>query len=191
MRKRLRDARRKNMVAVVARPESLRDLFAACTEQAFQVDLGIADTRLTDYVTDLLLRFVRSDVIYRFRSVIGRRLEDVAEMMFEAEQREGKPRREIYRHIGDFTLFWSGVYPEALSRLQSPDRKDHLLDYLEQGKRSYLIASEYDEGPYQDEAPVLRRLSVEFELCSVGLQQVRKGWERPRAANPPHDESQN
>jgi hypothetical protein len=167
------------MVAVVARPESLRDMFAACTEHAFQVDLGIADTRLTDYLTDMLLRFLRFDAIFRFRSTVGRRLEDVAEMMFEAEQRQGKPRREIHRHIGDFTLFWTGIYPEALSRLQSPDHKDHLLDYLEQGKRSYLIASEYDEAPYQEEAPVLRRLSVEFELCSVGLQQARKEWERP------------
>jgi hypothetical protein len=38
---------------------------------------------------------------------------------------------------------------------------------------------------------VLRRLSVEFELCSVGLQQVRKEWERPRAATSLSDESQN
>jgi len=179
------------MVAVVARPESLREMFAALTEHAFQVDLGIADTRLTDYLTDMLLRFIRFDAIFRFRSTLGRRLEDVAEMMFEAEQRQGKPRREIYRHIGDFTLFWTGVYPEALSHLQSPDHKDHLLDYLQQGKRSYLIASEYDEEPYQAEAPILRRLSVEFELCSVGLQQVRKEWERPTGPSSRSIETQN
>ncbi|MBI3866247.1 MAG: hypothetical protein HY290_30575 [Planctomycetia bacterium] len=167
------------MVAVVAKPESLRDLFAAFTEHTFQVDLGIADARLTDYLTDLLLRFIRFDAIFRFRNTVGRRLEDVAEMMLEADQRLGKPRREIYRHIGDFTLFWTGVYPEALSHLQAPDRKDHLLDYLEQGKRSYYIASTYEENPWQDEAPILRRLSEEFELCSVGLQRVRKEWERP------------
>jgi len=169
------------MVAVVAKPESLRDMFAAFTEHTFQVDLGIADTRLTDYLADMLLRFIRSDAIFRFRSTVGRRLEEVAEMMLEAEQRQGKPRREIYRHIGDFTLFWTGVYPEALSHLQSPDHKDHLLDYLEQGKRSYYIASTYSDGPYENEAPILRRLSEEFELCSVGLQQVRKEWEKPAA----------
>jgi len=168
-----------NMVAVVANPESLRDMFAALTEHAFQVDLGIADTRLTDYITDMLLRFVRFETIFRFRSTVGRRLEEVAEMMLEAEQRQGKPRREIYRHIGDFTLFWAGVYPEALSHRQAPDRKDHLLDYLEQGKRSYYIASTYQEEPFSAEAAVLRRLSDEFELCSVGLGQVRKEWERP------------
>lgn len=169
------------MVAVVAKPESLRDMFAAFTEQIFQVDLGIADTRLTDYLTDMLLRFIRFDAIFRFRSTVGRRLEDVAEMILEADQRLGKPRREIYRHIGDFTLFWSGVYPEALSHLQAPDHKDHLLDYLEQGKRSYYIASTYQDNPYENEAPVLRRLSDEFELCSVGLQRVRKEWEKPAA----------
>jgi hypothetical protein len=169
------------MVAVVAKPESLRDMFAAFTEHTFQVDLGIADTRLTDYLADMLLRFIRSDAIFRFRSTVGRRLEEVAELMLEAEQRQGKPRREIYRHIGDFTLFWTGIYPEALSHLQSPDHKDHLLDYLEQGKRSYYIASTYSDGPYENEAPILRRLSEEFELCSVGLQQVRKEWEKPAA----------
>lgn len=168
------------MVAVVAKPEALRDMFAALTEHTFQVDLGIADTRLTDYLTDLLLRFSRSDVLYRFRNAIGRRLEDVAGMMYEAEQRQGKPKREIHRHIGDFALFWTGVYPEALSRLQAPDSRDHLLDYLEQGKRSYLIASSFQDEPYQDEAPLLRRLSEEFELCSVGLNHVRKEWEKPR-----------
>jgi hypothetical protein len=174
------------MVAV-AKPESLREMFAAFTEHAFQVDLGIADPRLTDYVTDLLLRFIRFDAIFRLRSTVGRRLEEVAEMMLEAEQRQGKPRREIYRHIGDFTLFWTGIYPEALTQLQSPDHKDHMLDYLEQGKRSYYIASTYQDEPYQNEAPVLRRLSDEFELCSVGLQQVRKEWERPAAKLRPGD----
>ena len=166
------------MVAV-AKPESLREMFAAYTEHTFHVDLGIADPRLTDYLTDMLLRFIRFDTIFRFRSTVGRRLEDVAEMILEAEQRQGRPRREIYRHIGDFTLFWTGVYPEALSQRQSPDRKDHLLDYLEQGKRSYYIASTYQDEPYQNEAPILRRLSDEFELCSVGLQQVRKEWQKP------------
>lgn len=169
------------MVAVVSKPEALRDMFAAITEQTFQVDFGIADTRLTDYLTDLLLRFTRYDVVRRFRNLVGERLEDVAGMLCEAEQREGKPRRELYRHIGDFTLFWTGVYPEALSHWQSPDRQDHLLDYHEQGRRGYLIASTYDDEPYQAEAPVLRRLGEEFELCCKGLYVVRKEWEKPLA----------
>jgi hypothetical protein len=156
---------------------ALRRLFTGLVEQTFQSDLGIADTSLTDYLAELLCRFVRFDVLYRVRDTGGRRLEDVAEMIVEAEHRQSGPRREIYRHIGDFTLFWSGVYPEALPKLRSADRRDHLLDYCEQGKRSYYIASTYDDEPYTKDAPVLRRLSNEFELCSVGLNRVRREWE--------------
>lgn len=158
--------------------ESLRNLFAALTEHTFQVELGIAEFELTDYLTDLLVRFVRFDAIYRIRNTLGKRLDEVAEMLAEAEQREAKPRREIYRHIGDFTLFWVGVYPEALSRLQQSGRKDSLIDYFEQGKRSYFLASTFEEEPYEREAPVLRRLSEDFELCSFGLNRVRSEWER-------------
>lgn len=173
------------MVAVVNNPESLRQMFAALTEHTFQCDLGIADPPLTDYLTNLLLRFIRYETLYKLRSVIGHRLEDVAEMLTEAEQRQGTPRREIYRHIGDFTLFWTGVYPEALGHLQGAGACDSLLDYREQGKRSYLIASRFEEEPYREEAPVLRRLSAEFDLCSVGLRQVRKEWEKPLPETPP------
>jgi hypothetical protein len=156
---------------------ALRRLFAGLVEQTFHADLGIADPTLTDYLAEMLCRFVRFDVLYRVRDTGGRRLEEVAEMIVEAEQRQLGPRREIHRHIGDFTLFWSGVYPEALPRMRSADRKDCLLNYCEQGKRSYYIASTYEDEPYAKDAPVLRRLSDEFELCGVGLNRVRREWE--------------
>src|SRR5579872_7290647 len=107
------------MNPVVADGDSLRRLFIASTEHTFQVDLGVADPPLTNYLVDLLLRFLRMDAIFKVRNLLGRRLEEVADMMIEAEQRTAAPKREIYRHIGDFTLFWTGVYPEVLSRRQT------------------------------------------------------------------------
>jgi hypothetical protein len=140
----------------------------------------LADPRLTDYLSELLSRFIHIDAIYRLRDARGRRLAEVAEMMIEAESMpaEGRTRREVHRHIGDFTLFWTGVYPEALNRLRSILSKDHFVDYCEQGKRSYYIASTFADEPYREEAPVLRRLSEEFELFAYGLNQVRREWER-------------
>ncbi len=160
----------------------LRRLFAGLTEQAFIETLGLADPPLIDYLSELLSRFLHVDAIYRLRDGRGRRLEEVADMMLEAEAMppEGRTCREVHRHIGDFTLFWTGVYPEALRRFQSALHRDHFLDYCEQGKRSYYIASTFEDVPYRDEAPVLRRLSVEFELCAYGLNRVRREWERRR-----------
>jgi hypothetical protein len=162
----------------------LRRLFAGLTEQTFTITLGVADPGLVDYLSLLLSRFVHVDAIYRLRNAQGKRLEEVAEMMIEAQALppEGRTRREFHRHIGDFTLFWTGVYPEALRRLRSSLSKDHFIDYCEQGKRSYFIASTFEDDPYREEAPVLRRLSEEFELCAYGLNQVRREWERSRAS---------
>ena len=166
------------MAPVLTDSDALRRLFAALTEQTFQVELAVADPPVTDYLVELLLRFVRTDAIFRIRDASGRRLEEVAEMLMEAEERRAKPRRELYRHIGDFTLFWSGVYPEALAGLRAPGRKDHLIDYCRRGKESYYIASTFDDEPYREEAPVLRRLSRDFELYTFGLNQVRREWEK-------------
>jgi hypothetical protein len=165
----------------------LRRLFAGLTEQTFISTLGLADPRLTDYLSELLSRFIHMDAVYRLRDARGRRLEEVAEMMIEAEAMpaEGRTRREVHRHIGDFTLFWTGVYPEALNRLRSILSKDHFIDYCEQGKRSYYIASTFEEEPYRSEALVLRRLSEGFELVAYGLNQVRREWDRSRLEGGP------
>jgi hypothetical protein len=158
----------------------LRRLFAGLTEHAFISSLGVADPPLTDYLSGLLSRFIHIDAVYKLRGLAGRRLEEVVDMVLEAEAMppEGRTRREFHRHIGDFTLFWTGVYPEALRKLRSALNRDHFVDYCEQGKRSYYIASTFEEDAFRDEAPVLRRLSTEFELCAYGLTQVRREWER-------------
>jgi hypothetical protein len=145
----------------------------------------MAGPRLTDYLSDMLSRFIHVDALYKLFNSGGKRLEQVAEMMAEAEALpEGRTRREVHRHIGDVALFWTGVYPEALRRLQSVLTRDHFLDYCQQGKRSYYIASTFEDEDYREEAPVLRRLSEEFELCAYGLNQVRREWERQPIANP-------
>src|SRR5262249_61372921 len=85
----------------------------------------------------------------------------------------GRGRRG-HRHVGDFTLFWTGVYPEALGRLQGTNSPDRLIDYQRQGKRSYYVASTLDD----DRGTVFRRLSDQFELCAFGLSRVRREWEK-------------
>jgi len=158
----------------------LRRFFAGYTEQTFEQTLGIADPPLVDYLAVLLSRFVHTDTIYRLHDAHGRRLEEVADMLLEANALPpaGRTTREVHRHIGDFTLFWTGIFPEALNRLRSAWAKDSFLNYCEQGKRSYYIASTFEDEPYREEAAVLRRLSDQFELCAYGLNQVRQEWER-------------
>jgi hypothetical protein len=156
----------------------LHDYFAGIAEYAFQTRVGIADPPLIDYISDLLTRFIRSDALYPVRNLGGRRLNEVGLMLAEAEARIGDARREVHRHIGDFTLFWTGVYPEALGHTGSSEQGDRFVDFCEHGKRAYHIASQIpaDDTPVHNE--LLERLSREFEICALGLNEARKEWER-------------
>lgn len=165
-----------------APPKFLRRFFSGLAEQTFVTRLGLADPSLIDYLAELLTRFTRTEMIYRVRNVRGRPLMEVAEMMIEAQQRIGDARREVHRHVGDVTLFYSGVYPEALPQLQRPSQKDHLLDLCATGKQAYRIASQMRTDENADECDVLQRLSEEFDVCASGLREVRRQWEKQAPA---------
>lgn len=157
----------------------IRRLFAGLTEHAFLADLGVADPELVDYLSSMLARFIHTDDIYRLRDVAGRPLVEVVDMISEVQRLppEGRTAREYHRHIGDFTLFWTGLFPESLDRKTKALHKDAFIDYCAQGKRSYFIASKFENEPFQNESKVLRRLSEQFELCACGLSRVRREWE--------------
>lgn len=159
----------------------LHRLFRGLTEATFLEQLGIGDPRLVGYMAGLLARFVPSAGVWKVRDGTGARITRVAAMVAEAESAgDAGRRRECHQHVGDFTLFWTGVYPEALPKLQAADSADHLLNFQEQGKRSYYLASTLGE----DDADVFRRLSDEFEVCAFGLSRVRREWERFEPGGP-------
>jgi hypothetical protein len=167
-------------------PEShpLHRLFRGLTEYAFMTKLGIGDPTLVGYVAELLASFVPTPAIWRLRDPHGRPLTEVTAMVAEAEAADDAVRRrECHRHVGDFTLFWTGVYPEALAKLRGSGSADALIDYQEQGKRSYYLASTLSAGNSQ--GSVLRRLSDQFELCAFGLSCVRREWEKFESDGPP------
>jgi hypothetical protein len=89
----------------------------------------------------------------------------------------------VHRHIGDYTLFMAGVFPEFLRRLKTSKvviSPDALLDYTQVGKRSYRIVAEFTYGPYEESAPLFRKLAENFELCVYGLGYVRADLDRLR-----------
>lgn len=169
------------MAAHISPDHPIRQLFTTVVERSFQRHLGWNEPQMTGYVSNVLVDFIHRDHIFRIRDARGRALEEVAEMLVEGDVSLNATsfdrEREVHKHIGDFTLFWTGVYPEMLRYFRAAARADHLLDYVEQGRKSYQIASTFQHEPYSAEAPVLRRLADQFETCMVGLHLVRRELE--------------
>ena len=151
----------------------LRQLFGALAERAFTEELGWPDFKVSDYVSKLLVDFTHTDHLYRIKNAQGERAEAVVELLYESEVLQEaasvEREREVHQHIGDFTLFMAGLFPEYLKRIKT-------------GKRSYRIAAEFDMWPSatadRPSSPLFHKLSENFELCVVGLGFIRGDLDR-------------
>jgi hypothetical protein len=164
--------------AQISADHPIRQLFFTLVQQTFQRKLGENSPEVTRYLSDVMVDFTHRDQVFSLKNAQGKQLEEVGEMLVEGDvslnATSFEREREVHKHIGDFTLFWTGVYPEMLRYLRASSRTDHLIDYVEQGRKSYQIASTFQYGPYVEEATLLRHLSDRFELYVHGLHLVRK-----------------
>jgi hypothetical protein len=150
-------------------PADLDRFFRGLAEHAFHGQLGVVDPPLVEYVSTLLVRFLRAEGLRPLPAVDVVAGEDVTRMLATAPQASSDAAVDDYRQIGDYTLFWTGLYPEALRRVQQ-------LDYRLAGKRAYWIASTLEPEDAADERLLLERLSHEYDICVAGLAEVRRAW---------------
>ena len=74
-----------NNLRAVRESHPLHRLFRGLTEYAFMNELGIGDPSLVGYVAGILADFVPSDAVWRVRNRKGQRVNQVTEMIAEAE----------------------------------------------------------------------------------------------------------
>ncbi|HEY3174574.1 MAG TPA: hypothetical protein VGK94_02305 [Candidatus Polarisedimenticolia bacterium] len=154
----------------------LTELFETITERNFH-RIGLTGRELPHYAASVLEDFVHVDRLYRIRDVRGRKIEDVGEMLLEGDLRHRarslERERDVRKHIGDFTLFFTGMFPEQIKSRRNWWRLDRWLDWIQTGKESYRIVGEFDLGPFAEEAPLYKRLAEQYEFMVVGLNLVR------------------
>lgn len=159
----------------------LRQYFSETLHDSLAGHLGMTGTEeIESYLAGMLIDFLNFDGIYAIRNAQGRPVESVVEMLAEGDIRLNadsfEREREVHRHIGDFLLFWSGLFPEYLGSA-SASARDTLLDVVRQGQFSYHVVSTFEHGPYAQEAGTFRRLSVHFDELRTGLLLMRTSFE--------------
>lgn len=165
--------------SLVVSNQPLRELFNELVSRNFEEILHLSDREITLYVANLLTEFSRVEKLYSIRNAQGKALEDVGEMLLESnplfEASSFDREREVRKHIGDFTLFFVGLFPEAVNRWRlRRQRLDSLIDYVRAGKESYFIVSEFNLFEYKDSAPFFKKMADQFESCVFGLNLVKR-----------------
>ena len=161
-------------------PESslLQQFFNHIVERNYE-EVGIRQPEVHAYVATLLTEFCEVENLYKIKNADGRALADVGEMLLESDPIYGPApsfdrERQVRKHIGDYTLFFAGMFPEAINhyRLRRA-RLENLIDFVKAGKESYYIVSQFDVFEYKKVAPLFARLSRQFESCVYGLNLVK------------------
>lgn len=103
---------------------------------------GIDDRRLADYVAEVLVGFTRSDEATP-RDPDGRPMRYVFEMLAAMQHADDRTRFLIQAHLGNHTLFLTGLFPEHI-RWRSDRRGAPGLGYYEgMGRSSFKAASDH------------------------------------------------
>jgi hypothetical protein len=161
----------------------LEKLFVELVGRHYAQEIGIRDPEVVGYVAHLLTLFCDAEQMMKIHNANGRSLSDVGEMLLESDPIYGPApsfdrERQVRKHIGDYTLFFAGMFPESINhhRLRR-QRLENFVDWVQAGKESYYIVSKFEYFEYAKVAPLFARLSQKFEDCVYGLNLVKNELE--------------
>lgn len=156
----------------------LQNLFASHVQSAFRT-ADILDRDIAAYVSNMMLRFVRSDEV-NCATVGADTLQDLGEMAEKADPVFGTAcsfgeERRVRQHVGDAALFFAGLYPGAAHyRQRNQHRVQTTRDLVRIGRESYYIVSQFDVFEHRQEARLFSKLADRFDDCVSGLAIVRE-----------------
>ena len=164
----------------------LARFFADLVRRSF-ADLGLGTGETASYVVDLLVRFARSDGLYRIRDNAGRPLDTVSGMLRESLQQWTSEQTyildrdlELRRHVGDFALFMSGIFRSHV------ERGGYLGLYLEEGEASYRAVGERLQMTGQRQGVLFGEMGAAFAMLSGALDYMRKVYMVQAARSGPY-----
>jgi hypothetical protein len=166
-------------MSVIPESHPLRQFFTEMVGRHYAEEIGIRDPQLIAYVAHLLTEFCDAEQLFKVHDAANRPIDDVGGMLLESDPVYGPApsfdrERQVRKHIGDFTLFFTGMFPESLNHYRlRRQRMESFVDWMKAGKESYYIVSKFEHFEYAKVAPLFANLSRNFEQCVYGLNRVK------------------
>src|ERR1041385_8071606 len=132
----------------------------------------LQDRTLADYVAEVLAEFARAE---RARCVVPGQpnpLDYFFEMLAALQTADDRTSFHIRVHIGNHSLFLSGVFPERI-RFRAEKKGAPDLKYYEAvGRTQYRVASDHRLAQRYEVAEILSTLSERFETTRLALNDI-------------------
>lgn len=136
---------------------------------------GLDEPDTVDYISDILTRFAHNERLYLIRDSDGKPLEylyDLQNAWRLAQGAEGgrasrAQERQIIKHIGEYSLFMSGLFKQRL------ESRGELHYYIANGSSAFWHCADHEHGNPKHHQ-LFRRLHYNFSHIVGALDRLRR-----------------
>jgi hypothetical protein len=134
--------------------------------------VGIEDNRLGNYVSALLYEFGARDRAYRIAMNDDQAYRYVADIVSDIDNESGRRRFLLQAHLGNFTLWLSGVFPDHITARRHRKGGPDFEYYEEMGARGFRQAAGNRLAQDLDVADIYARAADSFTILRVALNRL-------------------
>jgi hypothetical protein len=150
---------------------STRLYFYVLIRHAFR-QAGIADRAVADYVAEMLTEFARTDRSKCLTPGQEHASEYVFEMLAALRSADERNAFVIRTHIGNYSLFVSGVFPERIRFREEARGFPGLKYYEDMGRAQYRAASDHRLAQRYELGGIFAVLAEKFGTTRLALNDV-------------------
>lgn len=136
------------------------------------LELGVDDRDITDYCASLVLAFGRGDRAYRTGAYDENRYQYLVDLVEEASRADGERQFRVRVHLGNFSLWLTGIFPDYIAARQVRKGGPSLPYYEDLGRVGFQLASDHRLAESYGLAELLRTAAERFFELRVALNRI-------------------
>lgn len=137
----------------------------------------MGDKRVINYIANLLSVFVKTERLHCVHRNDNQPHHYLTDIIQEAQDSDARRQFLIYSHIGNYSLYVTGVFPQSIEyRCRSKNRPVSAQFYTDFGREYYKRASTHKMAREYELHEVFFRLSIMFEVYREALNHLAKRY---------------
>jgi hypothetical protein len=154
----------------IARP-SARLFYYVVLRRLLQ-ELGVDDRAVTDYCATMVLTFGRGDRAYRIGEHDENQYAYLVDLVEEAGRTDGERQFRVRVHLGNFSLWLTGIFPDYIAARRTRKGGPALPYYEALGRSGFLLASDHRLAGHYGMDHVLRAAGQNFATLRMALNRM-------------------
>ncbi len=159
-------------------------LFVYALLRRLLLDIGIDDRSLTDYCASLVLAFGRGERAYRIGEHDENRYGYLTDLLAEADRADGERQFRVHVHLGDFSLWLAGIFPDYIAARRARKGGPGLPYYEALGASRFRMASDHALASRYGLDGVLRTAGERFVALRIAMNRLSDRLIFPRHNSP-------